>query len=58
MIMMENEVTLAYMIELMIVKQKINDVEVVKEYSDVFPDEFPALPVDREVEFTIDLASG
>nr|KAJ0214772.1 hypothetical protein LSAT_V11C400169260 [Lactuca sativa] len=27
-------------------------------YSDVFPNEFPELPPDREVEFTIDLAPG
>ena len=30
----------------------------VNEFSDVFPDELPGLPPDREIEFAIDLAPG
>ena len=30
----------------------------VREFEDVFPDELPRLPVDREVEFTIELIPG
>jgi len=37
---------------------KIEDIPVVCEFPDVFPDELPGLPPDREIEFTIDLASG
>ena len=32
--------------------------EVVREFLDVFQEEFPGLPLDREVEFTIDMLSG
>lgn len=39
-------------------KREIHNVEVVKEYYDVFPDEFLGLPSDQEVEFTIDVALG
>ncbi|XP_074327576.1 uncharacterized protein LOC141665490 [Apium graveolens] len=37
---------------------KIEDIHVVKEFPDIFPDELPGLPSDREIEFTIDLAPG
>ena len=33
----------------------VEDVWVVKHFPDVFPDDLPGLPPDREVEFTIDL---
>ncbi|XP_022030262.1 uncharacterized protein LOC110931165 [Helianthus annuus] len=36
-------------------KQKVEDVPVVREYPEVFPDELPGLPSDRQVEFRIDL---
>ncbi|KAM1242836.1 hypothetical protein ACFX2G_035146 [Malus domestica] len=36
----------------------VEDVEVVRHFPDVFPEEFPGLPPDREVEFTIDLLPG
>jgi hypothetical protein len=31
---------------------------VVKDFSDVFPEELPGMPPDREVEFVIDLLPG
>ncbi|XP_074377590.1 uncharacterized protein LOC141719105 [Apium graveolens] len=34
----------------------IEDTPVVKEFTDIFPDEFLGLPTDREIEFTINLA--
>jgi len=34
------------------------DVRVVKEYPDVFPEELPGLPPDREIEFAIELVPG
>ena len=34
------------------------DVRVVKEYTDVFPEELPGLPPDREIEFAIELVPG
>ncbi|XP_074373980.1 uncharacterized protein LOC141714356 [Apium graveolens] len=37
---------------------KIEDIPIVKEFPDVFPNELPELPPDREIEFTINLAPG
>ena len=37
---------------------KIEDVLVVREYLDVFPDELVTLPPEREIEFKIDLVPG
>ncbi|XP_074342767.1 uncharacterized protein LOC141680439 [Apium graveolens] len=37
---------------------KIKEIPVVNEFEDVFPEELPGLPPDREIEFTIGLAPG
>ena len=37
---------------------EIGDIPVVNEYQDVFPEELPGLPPEREVDFTIDLLPG
>ena len=37
---------------------RVEDVWVVIHFPDVFPDDLPGLPPDREVEFTIDLILG
>jgi hypothetical protein len=38
---------------------KVRDgVPVVNEYPDVFPDELPGMPPDRDIEFVIDLIPG
>ncbi|XP_057808913.1 uncharacterized protein LOC131023391 [Salvia miltiorrhiza] len=37
---------------------KIEDVPIVREYQDVFPDILPSLPPNRQLEFTIDLEPG
>ena len=37
---------------------KLEDILVVNEFPDVFPQELPRMPPDREIEFTIDLKPG
>ncbi|KAM0052559.1 putative transcription factor interactor and regulator CCHC(Zn) family [Helianthus debilis subsp. tardiflorus] len=41
-----------------IIGNSIDSHPVVREYPDMFPDELPGLPPDREVEFTIDMTPG
>ena len=36
----------------------IDQIPVVSEYPDVFPDELPGIPPERQVEFRIDLVPG
>jgi hypothetical protein len=38
--------------------KSIEDVPVVREYPDVFPEELPRMPPDRDIEFVIDLIPG
>ena len=38
--------------------QKLEEIHVVCEFPDVFPDDLPGLPPDRDVEFTIELLPG
>ncbi|XP_074323617.1 uncharacterized protein LOC141660525 [Apium graveolens] len=33
----------------------LDEIPIAREFSDIFPDELPGLPSDREIEFTIDL---
>ena len=35
-----------------------NNIRVVRDFPDVFPEELPGMPPDREVEFVIDLLPG
>ncbi|CAN6445321.1 unnamed protein product [Victoria cruziana] len=37
---------------------KVGEIPVVQEYADVFPEELPGLPPEREIEFTIALMPG
>jgi hypothetical protein len=39
-------------------ERTLEDVPVVGEYPDVFPEELPGLPPDRDVKFVIDLVPG
>ena len=39
-------------------KLKIEDIPILKEYTDIFPEEIPGLPPKRELDFTIELVSG
>ena len=38
--------------------EKMEEVAVVREFLDVFPEEFPGLPPEREVDFDIELVPG
>jgi hypothetical protein len=38
-----------------IVELKLEDIHVIREYPNVFPDELPGMPPEREIEFKIDL---
>ncbi|XP_057416627.1 uncharacterized protein LOC130711144 [Lotus japonicus] len=40
------------------VEKKLEEVLIVCEFPDVFPEELPGLPPDREIEFSIDLVPG
>ena len=49
---------LAYMKEAKKESPRVEDIWIVREYPNVFPDELPGLPPEREVEFTIKLVSS
>ena len=49
------EAFLAYVIDIEKEGQKLDRLHVVNEFVDVFPDDLPGLPPDREIEFSIDL---
>ena len=34
---------------------KLDDIPIVREFSDVFPEDLPRIPIDRKIEFSIDL---
>jgi hypothetical protein len=36
----------------------IEELRVVREFLDVFPEDLPGMPLDREIEFVIDLLLG
>ena len=52
------EAYLAHVVDINKKPPKIEEIPIVNEFLDVFPDELPGLPPDREIEFTIDLAPG
>ena len=47
---------LAYAIELRDSGSRLEDIPVVREFSDVFPEDLPGIPPDREIDFQIELA--
>ena len=47
---------LAYAIEVRDSGSRFEDIPVVKEFLDVFPDDLPSIPLDREIDFQIELA--
>ncbi|KAI3748512.1 hypothetical protein L6452_11629 [Arctium lappa] len=49
---------LAYAIDTKLDQRKLEDVRVVREFPDVFPEDLPGLPPDRVVDFRIDLIPG
>ncbi|XP_059658586.1 WAT1-related protein At4g08290-like [Cornus florida] len=49
---------LAYVVDTENKDMTLKNVPVVREFTDVFPEELSGLPVDREVDFTIELVPG
>ena len=49
---------LAYAIEVRASGSRLEDIPVVKQFSDVFPEDLPGIPLDREIDFQIELAPG
>ncbi|XP_056168682.1 uncharacterized protein LOC130138489 [Syzygium oleosum] len=49
---------LATVIDTLVEEPGMQDIAVVREFSDVFPEELPGLPPEREIEFVIELAPG
>jgi hypothetical protein len=41
-----------------VVIEELANIPVVREFLDVFPEEFPGLPPERDVEFSIELKPG
>ena len=50
---------LAYVVDTRVrEKLSVSEVPVVREFADVFPEELPGVPPERQVEFRIDLVPG
>ncbi|KAL2481102.1 reverse transcriptase [Abeliophyllum distichum] len=49
---------LVYVIDSQITKLNLDDIPVVRDFPDVFPEDLPGLPPYREIEFRIDLIPG
>ena len=49
------EAYLAYVIETEKVRPSVSDIPIVSDFLDVFPEELPGLPPQREIEFSIDV---
>ena len=49
---------LAYVVEVREDDVRLEDIPIVREFPDVFPDDLPGLPPDREIDFQIELAPG
>ncbi|KAD2805410.1 hypothetical protein E3N88_38787 [Mikania micrantha] len=49
---------LAHIVEKKEKGKRIEDVPVIRDFPEVFPDDFPGLPPERQVEFRIDLVPG
>ena len=52
------QIYLAFVVDRRQEGTRLEDIPIVKEFPDVFPDDISGLPPDREVEFTIDLIPG
>ena len=49
---------LAYVMDTRKEVLKLDDIPVVREFPDVFPEDLPGIPIDKEIEFSIDLLPG
>ena len=52
------EAYLAYVIYTVKARPSVSDIPTVSDFPDVFPEEFPGLPPQREIEFAIDVVPG
>ena len=52
------KVCLAHVVDTRSSEVRLEDVLVVRDFLDVFPDDLPGLPPEREIDFPIDLVSG
>ncbi|KAJ8761702.1 hypothetical protein K2173_004478 [Erythroxylum novogranatense] len=52
------EAFLAYVVDTRVDRGKLEDISVVREFSDVFPEELPGLPPPSKIEFPIELFSA
>ena len=52
------EAYLAYVIDTKKAEPSLSNIPTVCDYSDVFPEEFPGLPPQREIKFAIDVVLG
>ena len=52
------EAYLAYMIDTVKARPSVSDIPTVSDFPDVFPEELPGLPPQREIEFAIDVVPG
>ena len=52
------EAYLTYVIETEKVRPSLSDIPIVSDFPDVFPEELPGLPPQREIEFAIDVVPG
>ncbi|KAI3683189.1 hypothetical protein L1987_83689 [Smallanthus sonchifolius] len=51
-------VFLAHVVEKKLEERRLEDIPIVKDYPEVFPEDLPGLPPPRQVEFQIDLVPG
>ena len=49
---------LAHVVDTRSSEVRLEDVPVVRDFLDVFPDDLPGLPLEREIDFPIDLVPG
>ena len=52
------EAYLAYVIDTVKARPSVSDIPTVSDFPDVFPEEFPGLPPQKEIEFAIDIVPG
>ena len=52
------EAYLAYVIDMVKARPSVSDIPTVSDFPDVFPEEFPRLPPQREIEVAIDVLPG
>ena len=52
------EAYLAYVIDTVQARPSVSDIPIISDFPDVFPEELPGLPPQREIEVSIDVVPG